>query len=253
LQFAAEPASPPAGTQTLETAAGCLRALIGVFGGAHAPAGLDHGQPEHALESCVLRGAVPVAVDGAILAPAFDDPLVSRGSQFPTLWGRGGPAHYLDALLRRGCVPWAVELKVLSGGRAGAYYRHGVAQAVLYRHFIRSAAPVHAWFAEAGMDAAACRACLAVPRALPAATAQMRALRALRLLAGKFDVSVAEIDWQPGHRPGTPVPEDQPDDEDIAPGDTVIELRSDDHGTLIPYLYTQTAAGPPPTTDPDGE
>ena len=37
------------------------------------------------------------------------------------------------------------------------------------------------------------------------------------------------------------------------PGDTVIELRPDDHGTLIPHLYTQTAAEPPPTVDPDGE
>jgi len=249
LQFTAAPASPPSGTETLETAAGRLRALIDAFGGAHAPAGLEHGQPEHALESRVLRGAVPVTADGTILAPAFDDPLVSRGSQFPTLWGRGGPAHYLDALLRCGRVPWAVELKVPRGGGAGAYYRHGVAQAVLYRHFIRSATPVHAWFAKASMDAAACRACLAVPRALPAATAQMRALR---MLADKFDVSVAEIDW-PGNRAETPVPEDQPDDEDIEPGDTVIELRPDDHGTLIPHLYTQTAAEPPPTVDPDGE
>jgi hypothetical protein len=192
LQFTANPASSPSGTETLETAAGRLRALIGAFGGAHAPAGLEHGQPEHALESRVLRGVVPVTAGGATLAPAFDDPLVSRGSQFPTLWGRGGPAHFLDALLCRGRVPWAVELKVLSGGGAGVYYRHGVAQAVLYRHFIRSATPVHAWFAEASMDAAACRACLAVSRALPAATAQMQALR---ILAGKFDVSVAEIDW----------------------------------------------------------
>jgi hypothetical protein len=251
LRFTADPASAPSGTETVETAAGHLRALIDAFGGEHAPAGLAHGQPEHALESRVLRGAVPVAADGATLAPSFDDPRVSRGSQFPTLWGRGSRAHYLDVLLRRGREPWAVELKVLGGGGAGAYYRHGVAQAVLYRHFIRSATPVHAWFADAGMDAAACRACLAVPRALsPPANARMRALRTL---AGKLDVSVAEIDWQPGNSAGTVVPEEQPGDEDIEPGDTVIELRPDDDGNLVPHLYTQSDAKPPPAAGPDGE
>src|SRR5487761_1100184 len=236
LRFTANPQSPPSGTQTLETAADHLRALITAFGGERASAGLAHGQPEHALESRVLRGAVSVAADDATLAPAFDDPLVSRGSQFPTLWGRGGRAHYLDALLRYGRAPWAVELKVLGGSGAGAYYRHGVAQVVLYRHFIRSATPVHAWFADAGMDAAACRACLAVPRApSPRAAARMPALR---ILAEKFDVSVAEIDWRPGNRTGTVVPEehpDDPDDEDIESGDTVIELRPDNDGTPLPY------------------
>lgn len=117
------------------------------------------------------------------------------------LWGRGGRAHYLDVLLRRGREPWAVELKVLGGGGAGAYYRHGVAQAVLHRHFIRSATPVHTWFADAGMDAAACRVCLAVPCALsPRANDRMQKLRTL---AGQLDVSVAEIDWQPGNSAGT--------------------------------------------------
>ena len=121
----------------------------------------------------------------------------------------------------------------------------------MYRHFIRSATPVHIWFADAGMNAAACRACLAVPRApSPAATARMGALRTL---ADKFDVSVAEIDWQPGNRAGTAVPEEQPDEEDIEPGDTVIELRPDDDGTLVPYIYTQGAAEPPSTADADSE
>jgi hypothetical protein len=192
LVFTANPGSPPSGTETLETAAGRLRALIAAFGGEHAPAGLAHGQPEHALESRVLRGAVRVVADGAALERSFDDPLVSRGSQFPTLWGRGGQARYLDVLLRRGHMPWAVELKVPSGGGTGAYYRHGIAQAVLYRHFIQSATPVHAWFADAGMDARACRACLAVPRATAlAATAR---IRDLRILASLFGVSVVEID-----------------------------------------------------------
>jgi hypothetical protein len=245
LAFTADPASPSSGTQTLETAADRLKALIDAFGGAHAPAGLAHGQPEHALESRVLRGAVPVDADGETLVPAFDDPLVSRGSQFPTLWGRDGRAHYLDALLRRGRVPWAAELKILGGGGAGAYYRHGVAQAVLYRHFIRSAAPVHAWFADADMDAGACRACLAVPLApSPAAATQIKALRALARL---FNVSVAELDWQPAITASPLVPEDELGDEDIEPepGDTVIELRPDDNGTLVPYIYTHPAAEPP--------
>jgi hypothetical protein len=37
------------------------------------------------------------------------------------------------------------------------------------------------------------------------------------------------------------------------PADTVIELRPDNDGSLIPYLYTEGAADPPSTADPDEE
>ena len=62
---------------------------------------------------------------------------VLAAAQFPTLWGDvTRPARYLDALLAD-CEgrPWAVELKDQdAGGGHGAYLRHGIGQAVLYRH-----------------------------------------------------------------------------------------------------------------------
>jgi len=64
---------------------------------------------------------------------------------------------------------------------------------------------------------------------------------------------VAEIDWQPNITADTVVPEDESSDEDIGPGDTVIELRPDNDGSLIPYLCAEGAADPPSTADPDEE
>ena len=60
-------------------------------------------------------------------------------------------------------------------------------------------------------------------------------------LHNKFNVSVAEIDWQPDGTGGTSVPEEHPGDEDIEPGDTLIELRPDDDGNLVPHLYPGSA------------
>src|SRR5207237_328341 len=122
---------------------------------------LDHGQPEHALESRVLSGNPKVTIQGTALQLLTDEPLVARGSQFPTQWRRDGGAKYLDALLKDGSTPWAVELKC--GGNTGAYYRHGIAQAVLYRHFIRTATPTHEWFRAYGLEPQNCRAALAFP------------------------------------------------------------------------------------------
>ena len=94
-------------------------------------------QNEHVLESRILRGSVPVRVHGGTLALIKPDIAVNWGSQFPTIWGPSGRARYLDALLRDPIdprVPWAIEMKV--NRSEGQYYRHAVAQAVLYRHFI---------------------------------------------------------------------------------------------------------------------
>lgn len=124
------------------------------------------GRPnEHALESRILRGDVPVIVGGRPLELIEPDPRVSWGSQFPTKWGPCGRARYLDALLRDPVerdVPWAVEMKVGLGGE-GQYYRHAVAQAVLYRHFIRSASSLWFWFDHYDLDATKCRAAVVVP------------------------------------------------------------------------------------------
>ncbi len=178
---------------TVEKAACALRTLISKFETDGSPV-LDHRQPEHALESAVLRGVVQVVADQGPLVPWSDDGLVSRGSQFPTLWTESGRARYLDALLRDGDVPWAIELKVLNGGGSGAYYRHGLAQAVLYRHFIRSAAPVHSWFKHAGTEASQCRAAVGFPKAPEQAAGRIAALRQLGEI---FDVQVIELDTTP--------------------------------------------------------
>ncbi|MGJ9423866.1 hypothetical protein [Aeromicrobium sp. CF3.5] len=121
-------------------------------------------QDEHALESRILRGETPIQINGRLLSLIESDPVVNWGSQFPTKWGPGGKARYLDALLRDGSIPWAVEMKVEGGAGVGQYYRHAVAQAVLYREFIRQAHPLHEWFEDRGLDAAQCRAAVVVPQ-----------------------------------------------------------------------------------------
>ncbi len=121
-------------------------------------------QDEHALESRVLRGLAPVVVPGVgRLERLHDDPAVNWGSQFPTKWGRQGSARYLDALLRDGATPWAVEIKIQGGTGVGGYYRHAVAQAVLYRHFIRQARPLQPWFDKYDLHRQDCQAAILVP------------------------------------------------------------------------------------------
>jgi hypothetical protein len=124
---------------------------------------------EHALESRILRGAVPISVPSGPLellrAPGPER--VNWGSQFPTRWGmtprKNTSGRYLDALLRQGSTPWAVEMKVEGPAGVTLYYRHAVAQAVLYREFIRQAARLAPWFDGYGLDHTACRAAVVVP------------------------------------------------------------------------------------------
>ena len=146
---------------------------------------------EHALESRVLRGAVPVAVQsGTTLALLKRDPVVNWGSQFPTRWGpRAGAGRYLDALLRDGTTPWALEIKVASGQGTRQYYRHAVHQAVLYRQFITTATPLCGWFDMQGLDPTACRAAVVVPDGCPPSH-----LDELGKLADKFDVEIIEVE-----------------------------------------------------------
>jgi hypothetical protein len=165
---------------------------------------LDHGQPEHALESALLRGHLPVVVDGRVLTVPHARSAVVHASQIPAQWAhRTTSTRYVDALLGAGAVPWALELKIPSGGGGfGAYLRKGVAQAALYRHFLRSAAPMHAWMAAAGLDGTRTAAALVVPE-----TAQPGAARQLEnheRVAADLDVRVLTIregqDGRPGQR-----------------------------------------------------
>jgi len=147
-------------------------------------------QNEHVLESRILRGSVPVQVADGTLGLIKLDAAVNWGSQFPTIWGPGGRARYLDALLRDpndGRVPWAIEMKV--NRSEGQYYRHAVVQAVLYRHFIRHATPLHFWFDQFGLDPTLCRAAVVVP------TIRTNRWQArLAALCEMFDVELVIVD-----------------------------------------------------------
>jgi hypothetical protein len=114
-------------------------------------------------------------------------------AQCPTLWGDvTRPARYLDALLAdpHGRA-WAVELKYQdAGGGHGAYLRHGIGQAVLYRHYIRSAAELDPWFELHGLDRISCQAALAFPKAAPATE---KIIQRLRALAALYNVEVVEF------------------------------------------------------------
>jgi hypothetical protein len=162
-------------------------------------AALRHGHPEHALETHVLSGRLTlVATDGAlrVAIPIGDGAL--RAAQFPTLWGDvSRPARYLDALLAdEHARPWAIELKDQdAGGGHGAYLRHGIGQAVLYRHYIRSAPALDDWFIDLGLHRRECQAALAFPTPTVAAAT---AIASHRDLARRFGVEVIAF-----RRPGS--------------------------------------------------
>lgn len=171
------------------SASAVLRGFVDAWLGGHGP--VPGKQNEHALESRILRDAVPLAVDGTDLALIRGlHPIVNWGSQFPTKWGRDGSARYLDALLRDGDVPWAIEMKVSGSGGVGRYYRHAVAQAVLYRAFIQAAKPLHFWFEQQKLDADACKAAVVVPEMTGA---QSRWLPELQTLCAMFDVALLHV------------------------------------------------------------
>ena len=148
-------------------------------------------QNEHALESRILRGHCPIVADSTELQLMQPDPVTNWGSQFPTRWGftTGNAARYLDALLRDGDVPWAVEMKVQGGGGVGQYYRHAIGQAVLYRHFIRSADPLDPWFAARGLTRTKCKAAVVIPDLNDRPRWRPR----LQALCDLLDVSLIEV------------------------------------------------------------
>jgi hypothetical protein len=161
-------------------------------------------QNEHALESRILRGHIPIDVPGLGVLDLIPPPTrdlegyVNWGSQFPTLWGTGGSARYLDALLHKGRTPWAIEMKVDIGGSGtgiGGYYRHAISQAVLYREFIRAATPLHFWFQDQDLDASDCRAAVVVPD-LTAGNARRDHRADLQGICKLFNVELIEVDRQ---------------------------------------------------------
>ena len=155
---------------------------------------LAHGQAEHALEAHILSARTALRTESGPLRLAVPFRSGTLGAaQFPTLWGDvTRPARYLDALLADDSSrPWAVELKDQdAGGGHGAYLRHGIGQAVLYRHYIRSASQLDEWFSSYGLQRTQCQAALAFPTASPGASATVTRLRDLAKL---FDVEVIEF------------------------------------------------------------
>jgi hypothetical protein len=152
-------------------------------------------QDEHALESRILRDAASVTVNNTRLALIATEPMtVNWGSQFPCKWGPSGKWRYLDALLRDGRTPWAVEMKVQGGAGVGQYYRHAVAQAVLYREFLRRAEIVRPWFLGRGLDAAICSAAVVVPEMTSPSQAKWRTN--VQRLCTAFGVAFVEVDPQ---------------------------------------------------------
>ncbi len=85
-------------------------------------------------------------------------------------------------------------MKVQGGAGVGQYYRHAVAQAVLYREFIRGASPLHFWFEKRGLKAEDCQAAVVVPE-IPAKQAQWRGR--IERLCDLFNVTFVEVD--PAH------------------------------------------------------
>lgn len=189
--------------ESIDRAASVLRDFAKVWLPEVLPGGsAEPKHDEHALESRILRGLVPIeTAEGARLtnlrpppnvhADGTDD-LVNWGSQFPTRWGRthANSARYLDALLRDGSTPWALEIKVDGGAGPGQYYRHAVHQAVLYRQFIRTASPLKDWFDRYELNQAACRAAVVVPDFTPA---QVQWEDRLTKVCDAFDVDLIRV------------------------------------------------------------
>jgi hypothetical protein len=160
----------------------------------HPDAVLTHGQAEHALEAHVLSGRLELTSASGPLWPSvpFHNGTLAA-AQFPTLWGDvTRPARYLDALLAdNDHRPWAVELKDQdAGGGHGAYLRHGIGQAVLYRHYIRTADALDPWFERHELNRSECQAALAFPTAAASTTTTIKRLRDL---ASLYDVELIEF------------------------------------------------------------
>jgi len=150
-------------------------------------------QNEHALESRILRGHTRLRTSSNRMLELISGqhPVVNWGSQFPTKWGRQGAARYLDAILRDGGTPWAIEMKVADSAGVGQYYRHAIAQAVLYREFIKRATPLHWWFDAKNLTAGHCKGAVVVPK-LTGANAVWR--DGLQRLCRTFDIDLIEVD-----------------------------------------------------------
>ncbi|NLX95116.1 MAG: hypothetical protein GXY83_02955 [Rhodopirellula sp.] len=155
-------------------------------------------ETEHFLESRVLRGRVKISLsDGTMLKPLLETE--DYPFQFPAQWSANGRAKFIDVLMTSGKTLYVVELKVASGGQ-GQYYRHAIAQAVLYRYFLQKANALKDWLTQKAcfsIDANAIRAAIAFPRLRGTKKYTEDLQGSLNSLAGHFGVEVTELseDW----------------------------------------------------------
>ncbi len=80
-------------------------------------------------------------------------------------------------------------MKVEGGGGVGGYYRHAVGQAVLYRHFIRTATSLKPWFDRHQLDQTTCQAAVIVPEL----SAQPVWSDRLAQICAAFDVDLIQV------------------------------------------------------------
>lgn len=148
-------------------------------------------QPEHRLEAMILRGSLPIAVDGAETLECVT-PKDGLPFQFPTRWSSKGSVKYVDALMRNSSVPWVIEIIEIkeSADKAGEYLRHSVVQAVLYREYVRKAEHLHPWFKERDLAAEKCEAAVAFPALKQSNKEELEHVNDLATL---FDVRVVEL------------------------------------------------------------
>lgn len=153
---------------------------------------LRNVEREHHLESRILRQSTQVSIEGI----GSVEPVILQDRlpfQFPTLWSVVDRSRLIDVLGRIGKTPWVLELKERSGGQR-QYYRHGIAQAVLYRHFIRTARDLHSWFEGYGLEPKECQAAVAFPQLQGPGADRRRSEH--KSIAQMFGVQIAELPVQ---------------------------------------------------------
>ena len=151
---------------------------------------LSKGKDEHLIESALLRGRVPIPVTSDVLVQMV--PVGEPPFQFPALYAKGGQARYIDAMMRHVDGLFILELKVPSGSE-GQYYRHAIAQAFLYRRFIKAATHLHGWIAAHGAGASG-NSIAAVVFPKIESPQRHKLFDPLKKTAGRFGVCVRELD-----------------------------------------------------------
>ena len=144
---------------------------------------------EHHMESRILRENLAVGIKGLGQVEALI-PKNGIPFQFPARWSPADSPRFIDIVGRIGDIPWLLELKESGQGQG---YRHAIVQAVLYRHFIRSAQDLHFWFKSKPYepDPCKCEAAVVFPELRGPSASTLR--EAHEAVARMFGVQVVEL------------------------------------------------------------